>query len=137
MTEEILLGVIGGSGLYSFEELENQESIEIDTPFGKPSSPIVIGKIKVRKSPFSRAMASGMFIRPRMSTTAPTSTLSNPWAFALSSASARLALCVKITRPDTSSSPTRFTTTPKTANAAFLARVWSCISVRQTLFALL
>ncbi|HQL92598.1 MAG TPA: S-methyl-5'-thioadenosine phosphorylase [Anaerolineaceae bacterium] len=52
MTEEILLGVIGGSGLYSFEELENQESIEIDTPFGKPSSPIVIGKIKGQKIAF-------------------------------------------------------------------------------------
>ncbi len=64
MTEEILLGVIGGSGLYSFEELENQESIEIDTPFGKPSSPIVIGKIKGQKIAFLARHSIGHIYSP-------------------------------------------------------------------------
>lgn len=40
-----MLGVIGGSGLYSFEGLKVEEEIDIDTPFGKPSSPVVIGRI--------------------------------------------------------------------------------------------
>ena len=37
-TEKISkIGVIGGSGIYSMEQLENVEEIEIKTPFGYPS----------------------------------------------------------------------------------------------------
>jgi len=42
---KIDFGVIGGSGLYKFEGLENIRVIEIDTPFGSPSSPITIGNL--------------------------------------------------------------------------------------------
>lgn len=34
------LGVIGGSGVYGLEHLQNAESIDIDTPFGRPSAPV-------------------------------------------------------------------------------------------------
>ena len=37
------LGVIGGSGLYSMAELKEIEEHDLDTPFGKPSDPIVTG----------------------------------------------------------------------------------------------
>ena len=37
------IGIIGGSGLYNL--LSNQKSVEIETPFGKPSGKIEIGKI--------------------------------------------------------------------------------------------
>ena len=40
------LGIIGGSGLDDPKILENYEEIEVDTPFGKPSSKITCGKIK-------------------------------------------------------------------------------------------
>jgi len=43
--QNIELGVIGGSGLYQFKELENIHEVNFDTPFGKPSSPITIGTI--------------------------------------------------------------------------------------------
>jgi 5'-methylthioadenosine phosphorylase len=36
------IGVFGGSGFYSF--LSNVQEVEIDTPYGKPSSTIAIGK---------------------------------------------------------------------------------------------
>jgi len=39
------IGVIGGSGLYEMEGLENIEHISIDTPFGKPSDDYVIGML--------------------------------------------------------------------------------------------
>jgi 5'-methylthioadenosine phosphorylase len=39
------IGVIGGSGLYDMEGMTHIEEIHIDTPFGKPSDSIVIGKI--------------------------------------------------------------------------------------------
>jgi len=34
------IGVIGGSGLYNLSSGEEKESVELDTPFGKPSSPV-------------------------------------------------------------------------------------------------
>ncbi len=37
------IGVIGGSGLYEMEGLENLREEEVDTPFGDPSAPYVIG----------------------------------------------------------------------------------------------
>ena len=39
------LGVLGGSGLYSMEGLEELEELEIDTPFGKPSDKLRLGKL--------------------------------------------------------------------------------------------
>jgi len=39
------IGLIGGSGLENLDIFENSLSKEVETPFGKPSSPIVIGKI--------------------------------------------------------------------------------------------
>ncbi len=39
------IGVIGGTGLYDIEGLTDVEEVEIDTPFGKPSDAIVIGKL--------------------------------------------------------------------------------------------
>lgn len=51
MTEK-LIGVIGGSGLYTMEDFEIIEEKKISTPFGEPSDSIVIGKINGRKLAF-------------------------------------------------------------------------------------
>ena len=37
------IGIFGGSGFYSF--LDDVEEVEVDTPYGKPSAPFVIGEI--------------------------------------------------------------------------------------------
>lgn len=37
------VGVFGGSGFYSF--LEDTETVDLDTPFGRPSAPPVIGRV--------------------------------------------------------------------------------------------
>ena len=39
------LGVIGGSGLYAMEGLEDVRRVKVKTPFGKPSDSLVIGRI--------------------------------------------------------------------------------------------
>jgi len=39
-----MLGVIGGSGLYALDGLEVVKEHDIETPFGKPSAPIIEGK---------------------------------------------------------------------------------------------
>ena len=44
------IGVFGGSGFYGF--LESTETVEIDTPFGKPSAPPVIGEVAGRRVAF-------------------------------------------------------------------------------------
>jgi 5'-methylthioadenosine phosphorylase len=37
------IGVIGGSGLYNMEGLNEIEEVNITTPFGKPSDAIITG----------------------------------------------------------------------------------------------
>ena len=39
-----MLAIIGGSGLYALDEIEVVNEHDVDTPFGKPSAPIVEGK---------------------------------------------------------------------------------------------
>jgi 5'-methylthioadenosine phosphorylase len=42
---EAKIGVIGGSGLYDIEGMEGIREVNIETPFGKPSDAITIGKL--------------------------------------------------------------------------------------------
>ena len=42
----VKIGMIGGSGLDDPKILKEAREIEIETPYGKPSSPLTIGKIK-------------------------------------------------------------------------------------------
>jgi len=44
------IGVIGGSGLYSF--LDDVVEVEIDTPYGPPSAPLTIGEVEGRQVAF-------------------------------------------------------------------------------------
>ena len=39
------IAVIGGSGLYEIDGLENIERVDVDTPFGSPSDSIVLGDL--------------------------------------------------------------------------------------------
>lgn len=39
------IGVIGGSGLYQMEALQNRQEFSLDTPFGRPSGNLVYGTI--------------------------------------------------------------------------------------------
>ncbi len=52
MTEPILIGMIGGSGLYQMPELTDVTTIAVDTPFGKPSADIVIGTLRGKRVAF-------------------------------------------------------------------------------------
>jgi 5'-methylthioadenosine phosphorylase len=44
------LGVFGGSGFYSF--LEDVEEVEVETPFGPPSAPVVMGEVGGKRVAF-------------------------------------------------------------------------------------
>lgn len=41
----MILGVLGGSGLYAFEGLEDVSEHDVTTPFGAPSAPVVAGRL--------------------------------------------------------------------------------------------
>jgi 5'-methylthioadenosine phosphorylase len=44
------IGVIGGSGLYDF--LDDYDTVEVSTPFGEPSDPLVVGEVEGRSVAF-------------------------------------------------------------------------------------
>ncbi|HEY46784.1 MAG: S-methyl-5'-thioadenosine phosphorylase [Anaerolineae bacterium SM23_ 63] len=64
MEQKPVLGVIGGSGLYGMEGLDNIESHQIDTPFGKPSSPVIIGDLKGQRIAFLARHGVGHVLSP-------------------------------------------------------------------------
>jgi len=47
-----MIGIIGGTGLYRMEGLEVTRSAEIDTPFGRPSGPVMLGRLAGRDIAF-------------------------------------------------------------------------------------
>jgi 5'-methylthioadenosine phosphorylase len=49
---EVKLAVIGGSGLYGMDGLRVLEQRDVETPFGPPSAPIVIGDLQGRQLAF-------------------------------------------------------------------------------------
>lgn len=58
------IGVIGGSGLYKMDNLENIEIHEVNTPFGKPSSPIIVGNLSGKRVAFLARHGVGHIISP-------------------------------------------------------------------------
>lgn len=59
-----ILAVIGGSGLYNMPGLQDVRTVEVDTPFGKPSSPITFGSLKGKPIAFLARHGIGHFITP-------------------------------------------------------------------------
>jgi len=64
MTEQIAFAVIGGSGLYNMKGMTDTIEHTIETPFGKPSSPIVIGNLEGQRVAFLARHGIGHFITP-------------------------------------------------------------------------
>ena len=59
-----LFGVIGGSGLYAMPGLTNMVSIELDTPFGSPSAPLITGRLAGSKVVFLARHGLGHSLTP-------------------------------------------------------------------------
>ena len=58
------LGIIGGSGLYSIEGLEDSQWIKVDTPWGSPSDKILRAKLNGKEIFFLPRHARGHKINP-------------------------------------------------------------------------
>jgi 5'-methylthioadenosine phosphorylase len=64
MEQKPILAVIGGSGLYTMQGLEDIQEYDLDTPFGKPSATIVIGLLEGRQVAFLARHGLGHHIQP-------------------------------------------------------------------------
>lgn len=61
---EWVLGIIGGSGLYQLDMLQDAHWISVDTPWGDPSDDLLVGKIGSVKCVFLPRHARGHHIGP-------------------------------------------------------------------------
>ena len=64
MTDQVIMAVIGGSGLYEMQGLEDTRELAIETPFGKPSAPIVVGTLGGARVAFLARHGIGHHITP-------------------------------------------------------------------------
>jgi 5'-methylthioadenosine phosphorylase len=58
------IGIIGGSGLYSMPGLADVREVALETPFGKPSDPYVLGTLSGRKVAFLTRHGRGHRLMP-------------------------------------------------------------------------
>lgn len=58
------LAVIGGSGLYGMPGLQDTKELELATPFGKPSAPVIVGTLEGQRLAFLARHGIGHHITP-------------------------------------------------------------------------
>ncbi|GAB4465366.1 MAG: S-methyl-5'-thioadenosine phosphorylase [Anaerolineales bacterium] len=64
MTEQTSLAIIGGSGLYAMQGLDDAKELNLNTPFGKPSAPIVVGTLEGMRVAFLARHGIGHHLTP-------------------------------------------------------------------------
>lgn len=64
MTTKVRFGVIGGSGVYSIEALQNVEEVVVETPFGAPSDSYMVGTLHGQRVAFLARHGRGHRISP-------------------------------------------------------------------------
>ncbi len=64
MIEQVSIGVIGGSGLYKMPEITDKISHVVPTPFGNPSSEIVVGTLRGKRVAFLARHGAGHIYTP-------------------------------------------------------------------------
>jgi 5'-methylthioadenosine phosphorylase len=64
MSEQIEIGIIGGSGLYDMAELTDRSERIVDTPFGPPSGSYLVGTLRGRRVAFLARHGKGHVLMP-------------------------------------------------------------------------
>ena len=59
-----VLGIIGGSGLYQFPGLTDTAQVEVETPFGAPSAPLITGTLAGKRVVFLARHGLGHTLTP-------------------------------------------------------------------------
>jgi 5'-methylthioadenosine phosphorylase len=60
----VQIGVIGGSGLYEMADLTDREDVSLNTPFGDPSGPYVVGTLRGKRVAFLARHGAGHRLLP-------------------------------------------------------------------------
>ena len=60
----VTIGIIGGTGLYAMECLENTKRVSLETPFGKPSDSYLVGELNGTAAAFLPRHGTGHRILP-------------------------------------------------------------------------
>jgi 5'-methylthioadenosine phosphorylase len=60
----VSIGIIGGSGLYNMQGLENTREVKVKTPFGDPSDALIVGTLEGRRVAFLSRHARGHRFSP-------------------------------------------------------------------------
>lgn len=66
MSDKPILAIIGGSGIYSMPGLRNVTEKSVSTPFGAPSSPVVLGTVAGKRIAFIARHGVGHTIPPTL-----------------------------------------------------------------------
>ena len=64
MSEQVQIGIIGGTGLYQMEGFTGVREVSVDTPFGKPSDSLMVGQLEGRTVAFLPRHGRGHRILP-------------------------------------------------------------------------
>lgn len=62
--EPVRIGVIGGSGVYDMDALQNKQEVWLDTPFGQPSDAYIVGELEGQRVAFLSRHSRGHKISP-------------------------------------------------------------------------
>jgi 5'-methylthioadenosine phosphorylase len=62
--EKIDIGIVGGSGLYEMAELTDRSERTVETPFGTPSGPYVVGTLRGKRVAFLARHGKGHVLLP-------------------------------------------------------------------------
>jgi 5'-methylthioadenosine phosphorylase len=63
-SEDVTIGIIGGSGLYNMPGLEKPREVRVKTPFGNPSDALVVGAMEGKRVAFLARHARGHRFTP-------------------------------------------------------------------------
>lgn len=62
--ERVAIGIIGGSGLYDMADVTARREVAVQTPFGEPSGPYVLGMLRGKRVVFLARHGAGHRVSP-------------------------------------------------------------------------
>ena len=62
--DQVQIGIIGGSGLYDMSEVTDRREVTLQTPFGDPSGPFLLGTLRGRRVAFLARHGAGHRLLP-------------------------------------------------------------------------
>jgi 5'-methylthioadenosine phosphorylase len=61
---QVSIGILGGTGLYEIEGIEDVKEVKLETPFGKPSDAYILGKLERKRVAFLSRHSRGHCLIP-------------------------------------------------------------------------